>query len=157
MKSRLEIDHLTGLYSRKKLNDDIDVLIFRKMKFAVCYIDFVGFKKLNDTKGHDHGDHVLKKFAEYMLSLPCEYQTYRVGGDEFIVIIKGSSEETINNDLLQILEIYKSTEPNLDYSFNIGISFYPSQETNKDKLIKRADTAMYRAKERNIDYFISKK
>lgn len=159
MKLKSEIDHLTKVYSLEKLNNDIDRLILIKEKFALCYIDFVEFKKVNDRRGHEYGDIVLKKFASYMLKLPCKYSSYRVGGDEFVIIIKGCDETDIMNALIPILGIYEipdEDKPTTDFKFNVGVAFYPSQEITRNKLKERADSAMYKAKNAKLDYYISK-
>lgn len=149
-------DMLTGLPSLRLAKDRLSVALsmsrrYKKMT-AVMFIDLDGFKKVNDTMGHDAGDYVLKLVAERMLSCVRESDTVaRVGGDEFLLI---SSELYSKDDAARIAEklIGLVSQPivlirqQTAVGASIGIALYPENGEDMDQLIKQADEAMYRVK-----------
>jgi len=85
-------DFLTGLYNRRKLEEDIwrytDINKRHHVKFSILMIDINNFKEINDTKGHKIGDKVLRQIA-YVLkkTIRASDKVYRLGGDEFVIIL----------------------------------------------------------------------
>ncbi|MDD2376377.1 MAG: GGDEF domain-containing protein [Clostridia bacterium] len=140
---------MTGLYSRKKLFDDLNNLISKRLQFTVCYIDFNDFKIVNDKYGHAAGDLLLKEFAKRILELKHKkIRGYRMGGDEFVIIIKSNFKV---HDCIE--SIWKITEKEVkitmkDYtkiSFAMGViqnDFF----SNADEILKKADSSMYKNK-----------
>ena len=152
-------DRLTGLRNRVSLYDKIDNMIHQSKRKntlnAVVFMDLDGFKTINDTYGHDAGDYVLVTVSKRMLKLLRESDTIaRIGGDEFIILLTNLSDkskvEAILEKLLEIVEepiLFKDTE--LSISTSAGISFYSKDEPlDSDELIRRADKAMYKAKDK---------
>lgn len=146
-------DTLTSLPNRKKLLEEIQTLIDNgNENFALMFIDLDNFKSINDSLGHDVGDYVLEKTAVRLKQLIDENIIIgRLGGDEFIIVIKNifhiSEAEALANKLYSILKpaiIYKGNE--LYIGASIGISFYPEDGTTLTQLMRNADTAMYAAK-----------
>lgn len=149
-------DVLTDLPTMRLARDRLSMAMGMSMrhnnKTAVMFIDLDGFKAVNDTMGHDTGDHVLKEVAERILSCIRKTDTAaRVGGDEFLVI---STEIHITDDAAQIAEniIHLVSRPvmmddrKICIGTSIGISLYPDHGNDMEQLIKRADEAMYRVK-----------
>lgn len=149
-------DMLTGLPSLRLAKDRLAVGLGmarrHKNKAAVMFIDLDGFKAVNDTLGHDAGDHVLKEVAGRLQGLVRETDTVsRVGGDEFLLI---ATELRSADDAAQIAEkaIQIVSQPitcngrQTRIGASIGIALYPDQGEDMDLLIKQADSAMYRVK-----------
>lgn len=119
---------------------------------AVMFIDLDGFKAVNDTLGHDAGDHVLREVAQRLLFLTRATDTVaRVGGDEFLFIgteLHGKEDAAkIAEKMLHAVSrpiIFKGQQTGVGSS--IGIALFPDHGDNMDQLIKLADKAMYQIK-----------
>ncbi|WP_245308210.1 EAL domain-containing protein [Halalkalibacter urbisdiaboli] len=155
-------DPLTGLNNRTKFKEDLrDIIAGVKNKdenIALILIDLDRFKNINDTMGHYFGDLLLKAFSERLLShVHNKELLYRIGGDEFIIILPGMTEKTCNLEAQKMLdELTKSLNiqcHEIVVTPSIGISIYPENGDNIDTLLKNADTAMYLAKDRGKNNF----
>lgn len=163
-KSRLQtqlIDHayhdsLTGLPNRRLARDRIASAIKRAARtnqgMAVLWIDLDRFKQINDQYGHPVGDAVLQRTAERLSGRLRSSDTLaRMGGDEFMALIEGTSSreaaEVIAEDLLEALALPMQIEElELVISASIGVSVYPEDGETGDSLSQHADQAMYAAK-----------
>ena len=122
------------------------------------------FKPVNDTYGHEMGDRVLHEFGKRMKNLPAEYDSFRTGGDEFLIIKRLSEHENDLTDVAKTIQKVFDTAIIYDtYIFNLsaslGISIYPDDSTDIRDVMQYADTAMYAVKhsENKDDYkFFSK-
>lgn len=151
-------DALTGLPNRmlflERLKQNIVMARRAKIKFALFFLDLDGFKKVNDSLGHDAGDVLLQEIALRLSTLMRESDTVsRLGGDEFTVIISGYNTIgdiiTIAKKILAKLSTpVKIAERSVYVSASIGISLYPDDGGDIQDLVKNADTAMYAAKEK---------
>jgi diguanylate cyclase len=138
-------DELTGLANRRRLLSDIET--FSSIEGALLLLDLDGFKPINDQFGHDVGDLVLREVAKrFNRILPHGSTLARLGGDEFGVLIAGSYEET--------LESAYALRASLSYPFSaggqsisVGVSIGMVYNDGGGNLLKRADSAMYRAKQ----------
>ena len=146
-------DSLTDLCNRKKMQEDINILLDnKKEKFAVLFMDLDKFKSANDNYGHLAGDNVLKTVAGRLKSIIRSTDTvYRIGGDEFIIILRNLKElanaEKIADAIKNVLTVaFTYKENKIFVSACIGISIYPEHGIDEDTLIKRADLAMYELK-----------
>lgn len=150
-------DALTNLPNRNLLEDRIkQALIFakrNKVQGAVMFIDLDKFKIINDTLGHDFGDHLLKEVADRLVScLRSQDTVARYGGDEFIVVLHSvtnlQSIGPVAQKLLDtLLKPYYFKNQELNISASIGIAVFPDDGTDADTLITHSDAAMYTAKE----------
>ncbi len=154
-------DKLTGLANRKyfveKFNNLKEKADFAGDNIGVVFIDIDKFKEINDNYGHDMGDEVLKNIASRMInSLKEKDLKARMGGDEFVVALSDLSTKD------QIIKVTKRLIKELkmpliidgkEISINVsaGISFYPDDSKELEKLIKNADAAMYKAKRKDLD------
>jgi len=150
-------DPLTHLPNRQLFHDRLEqsiVISERSDKqFALFFIDLDRFKNVNDTLGHDAGDDLLVQVAERLKScLRASDTVARLGGDEFNVII--TDFESIDSVCITaqkiIDELHREFSLRGHEAFigaSIGIVVYPDNGTNPVELNKRADTAMYQAKE----------
>jgi diguanylate cyclase (GGDEF)-like protein len=161
-KKRLEqlahFDHLTMLPNRVLFFDRLSHLLEQAKRydipFALLFLDLDCFKSVNDSLGHAIGDLLLKRAAERLTACLRRSDTIaRVGGDEFTVILSRINDgEDCGLVARKILDTF-SVPFDLDgerrvIGVSIGISVYPLDGDDADTLLKKADTAMYRAKER---------
>ena len=148
-------DLLTGLYNRRYIQHVMEEAVTEtegfKNRFAVYCIDLNSFKPINDTYGHDMGDQVLKEFGKRMLMLESDYISFRTGGDEFMVIRKGITEDGQITETARRLQSLFNRPVSIDtYMFrlsgSIGVAVYPTDSDNTDTLVRYADAAMYSVK-----------
>ncbi len=162
-------DHLTTLPNRVlfKQRFGLAVSTARRTgsKIALMFLDLDRFKSINDTLGHHYGDHLLKAVAERLKDcLHANDLICRHGGDEFLIMLpRVESDEHVEQVAREIANNL-SRHFDLDghpvrTSFSIGISLFPDHGEDYHALLKRADTAMYRAKEkgRNTHQFFTDK
>ncbi|EKV31876.1 putative signal transduction protein [Caenispirillum salinarum AK4] len=149
-------DALTGLPNRNLFQDRLVQAVEQSRRnkgmMALMYIDLDGFKKVNDTLGHAAGDMVLKEAGDRIAAYLRSTDTVaRLGGDEFAVLIPASVSpreiefvaERILVSLAQPFDLGGQTEK---IAGSVGIAFYSGEEENLDRLVHRADIAMYAAK-----------
>ncbi|SCZ10478.1 PAS domain S-box protein [Alkaliphilus peptidifermentans] len=150
-------DCLTGLYNRTMFNERLNQVLAaakRKEQFiGLLFMDMDGFKNINDTLGHRAGDQLLQLIADKLLSNTRESDTVaRIGGDEFIILLPEVDEITqISKVAKKITRIFRKPWEVEDHVFNItasiGVSVYPNDGVDPEELIKKADSAMYKAKD----------
>jgi len=146
-------DALTDLPNRKKMLEDVDILVDNKNeKFAILFIDLDKFKSVNDNYGHKAGDIVLKSAAERLNSIIRSTDIVsRIGGDEFIMLLRNlrdsANAEKIAATVLGTLSTaFTYNENQLFVGGSIGISIFPEHGIDADTLINKADFAMYEVK-----------
>lgn len=143
-------DELTGLYNRRRFFAAVANELERSRRFrrkiSLCFIDLDGFKKYNDMMGHRVGDQALKGAAELvMASVRSGVDTcYRYGGDEFTIIMPETARENARLVAERIREQLKRHFRG-EITASIGIA-ESSPATDVEKLLEKADQAMYRAK-----------
>jgi diguanylate cyclase (GGDEF)-like protein len=149
-------DTLTGLSNRSLFMDRLDrALAYARRqdsKLALLFIDLDGFKDVNDTLGHAHGDLLLQEAAKRLRNCIREMDTVsRLGGDEFTVILPELAESisaaTVAGTILTSFArpfVIDNHETRL--SASIGITVFPQDGKDSGMLLQHADTAMYRAK-----------
>ncbi len=153
-----QYDELTGLANRALFKEMVLRAMARTKRkeagVALLFLDLDNFKTINDTLGHNAGDLLLKQVAERLEHTLRETDMIaRLGGDEFVVILEGVSR--VREAALVARRILKAhTKPfvlegqELFVTTSVGIAIYAGGEQDVDELIKNADMAMYRAKER---------
>ena len=149
-------DTLTGLPNRYLMFDRLNQLLIRAERFptsfAVLFIDLDGFKRINDTRGHDVGDLVLRAVAERLSqSVRAADTVARIGGDEFVILLEalraGGDATAVAQKIRGALEEPFSLPGGATkVTVSIGISLYPEDGREAEVLLKAADVAMYRAK-----------
>lgn len=141
----LFMDRLTHALYRKRGSDEI---------MAILFIDVDRFKNINDTLGHDIGDKLLSLLATRIVECLRKGDTVaRLSGDEFVVLLEevGSHNyvSSICNKILEnVLQAFDIDSHELFASVSMGISLYPDDGSDATSLMKNADIAMYRAKEK---------
>ncbi|PKO62139.1 MAG: diguanylate phosphodiesterase [Betaproteobacteria bacterium HGW-Betaproteobacteria-18] len=155
-------DPLTELPNRRLLLDRLEQALTavarHQREGALLFIDVDNFKTINDTLGHDQGDLLLKQVAQRLLSCVREGDTVaRVGGDEFVVLLKDLSQNA-QEAATQAEAVAKKIIATLNHPYQIGSSaqrstasigvtlFGGDQREGIDEPLRRADMAMYQAK-----------
>jgi two-component system CheB/CheR fusion protein len=155
-------DELTGLPNRSLLIDRLKHAISQakrqKKRLAVLFIDLDNFKNINDTLGHDVGDILLKQATDRLQRCVRDSDTLaRLGGDEFVAVLTDIELPEINVIASRIVDFlaasFRINDQNLFVSASIGISIYPEDGIDSVSLLKSADTAMYRAKDRGRNQY----
>lgn len=146
-------DSLTGLPNRRAFDKKLREYIrsSKCKRFALAVIDLDNFKGINDTKGHESGDAVLREVARRWSLISAENEFLaRQGGDEFIIIVRDYKDE----NLIPVMEKYLAAlsdeivaNKNCFYvSASFGIACYPFHAATEEKLFRYADMAMYQSK-----------
>lgn len=141
-------DELTGLANRRRLLSEIEG--FSQVEGALLLLDLNQFKPVNDTYGHEIGDQLLREVARrFARAIPEGSILARLGGDEFGVLIPGSIEHTLESaHALRACLSYPCQVKGL--SISVGVSIGHVYNDGGGNLLKRADDAMYRAKQLEI-------
>lgn len=148
-------DFLTGLYNRMCCERDLERFIHsaeaEKKSGALFYLDLDDFKHINDGLGHEYGDVLLQTISKALQSIEEIKDTcYRVGGDEFVIIIPPEVYDEFEDIIDQIKGVFsrpwflKDTE--YYCTMSMGIVGFPEEGKTVSDLIKKADIAMYEAK-----------
>lgn len=156
-------DALTDLPNRQLFLDRLKQTLSHAdrydQKVSLMFIDLDGFKMVNDSLGHDMGDLLLQAVAKRLEECLRKSDTVaRIGGDEFTCILQ-DIEKPGDINIVARKVISALTSPfnlkgnEINISGSIGASLYPDDTKNIDELIKNADTAMYRAKDRGKNNF----
>ncbi|WP_431862257.1 sensor domain-containing protein [Azospirillum sp.] len=150
-------DALTGLANRTLLMDRLEHSLACAQRYgqkpAVLFVDLDNFKTVNDTLGHNVGDHLVQAVAKRLVHCLREVDTVaRLGGDEFVVVIQDAPEESdVTHVMRRIIEAlgrpFTIDGSELFVTCSIGASMYPRDGEDVATLLKNADAAMYRAKE----------
>ncbi|NOJ26205.1 EAL domain-containing protein [Vibrio coralliilyticus] len=156
-------DALTELPNRLLLTDRVAIacLNYRRKKvgFTVLFVDLDNFKTINDSLGHPAGDALLKVVAKRLRDFTRIVDTVsRVGGDEFVVFLDAFTSKrdvaAFTSKLIEDISQPTLLEgQNVQITSSVGIALCPEDGTDVESLLKRADFAMYRAKEKGRNRF----
>jgi diguanylate cyclase (GGDEF)-like protein len=165
LKMAAEHDPLTGLLNRRGLRLHIDSVLRRAngggRTMGVLILDLDHFKSINDTHGHDTGDRVLVVMGQVLLNLgrpnatPCRW-----GGEEFCIIVEGPTPAALTDLAEGVRTQFKErsgsvSELSAASTVSIGIALAPLDAAfDMSRIIARADTALYRAKEQGRDQVV---
>jgi len=149
-------DHMTELPNRHHFRDELERALDRSSRdgaqLAVLFLDLDRFKRINDTFGHQVGDMLITTMASRLRNVVRKTDIVaRVGGDEFIVMLRGADLEfapaiVATKILDAVAQPFLIEEEEHSVSASIGISISPRDGSEPDVLIRNADTAMYQAK-----------
>ena len=147
-------DTITGLPNRNAIHEMISDAIAQRGEgqVGVVYLDLDNFKKVNDAYGHMFGDQLLQAVALAILSCLEEGQVLaRLGGDEFIVLATDTSQSSLeamaSRILTRLRQPFRIGLIEVYTGCSLGISLAPQHGTDRESVIRNADTAMYTAKE----------
>ena len=157
--SRIEFqannDFLTGLYNRMRCEEDLEITIrdtiTNKSCGALLFMDLDNFKNINDGLGHQYGDILLKTISANIQEIKgIENKCYRVGGDEFIIIVESEVYNELDRILLDLKNVFSKpwylNDGEYYCTMSMGIVRFPEDGRDVNSLIRKADIAMYDAK-----------
>lgn len=156
MEEQASHDYLTGLYNRKRCEQDLERCLKQTIEFgtegAILYIDLDDFKHINDGLGHQYGDALLQNIAKHLCQIPnVEEHCYRVGGDEFVVIVQPENYGLLHEMIEHMKELFSKAWhlKGKEYYCTMSMSVvrFPAEGQHFDELIKKADVALFNAKE----------
>ena len=162
---RAEHDALTSLYNRQRFDEDLVRLVAQAerddSKIALLIFDLDDFKPINDLYGHASGDVVLQQIAQAVSAqLRRNEVLYRIGGDEFALLMVNASDE----EIMLLAQRIVSTINSLTFGFSddrtkvgcsLGIARYPYDATTLSTLLQHADQAMYKGKNNGKNRYVS--
>jgi len=149
-------DPLTSLPNRSlfkdRLTQHISIARANSQKVSLLLIDLNDFKHINETLGHDKGDHLLNLIAQcFQENLESNETLSRLGGDEFVLISPEMDSKQAMKRATEILKLlttpFKLDDTHIAINASIGIAVYPENGKDTSTLLRRADQAMYNAKE----------
>jgi diguanylate cyclase (GGDEF)-like protein/PAS domain S-box-containing protein len=156
-------DQLTGLPNRLYLAHHLPGAIEEAKRnnsmLAVLFLDLDRFKHINDSRGHETGDKLLKKVAERVrATVRSEDMVVRMGGDEFIVVLQSIRKTEVISEMAERINRALSSPIVVDgrplvATASIGVGLYPRDGTDMGELLRHSDTAMYQAKDRGRNNF----
>ncbi|MES2354064.1 MAG: EAL domain-containing protein [Pseudomonadota bacterium] len=156
-------DPLTGLPNRVRFIEHVTLCIRQRQnddqQFALLFLDLDRFKVINDTLGHDIGDQLLKAVGSRIKHVVRgNDQVARLGGDEFTVVLENIAVAKVAAVVAEkictaLIAPFLITGHEIFVKASIGIALYPTDGIDANTLLKRADTAMYRAKRNGTGYF----
>ena len=156
LEHRANHDSLTGLANRERLcielQSTIDHATQTSHGVALLYLDLDGFKVVNDSGGHEAGDHLLREVAQRLQQGVRQNDLVaRVGGDEFVVLLPGCRDAKAAKAVADTLREHLTAPFRLpdgvfQLDASIGIACFPTDGTSADTLLAHADRAMYAAK-----------
>ena len=151
-------DPLTGLPNRAALEREFEgyLAVARRYRriLVLLFFDLDGFKEVNDALGHEAGDQLLAELAQRLeTELRGGDRLFRLGGDEFLVILNNAGTrpeiELLARRLLEVVhQPFELRDQEVGIGASIGIALYPENAASQQDLLRMADMAMYRAKNR---------
>ncbi len=148
-------DYLTGLFNRMKCERDLVKIMDRaaegSVSGALMYLDLDDFKQVNDSLGHQYGDVLLQEISAGISGLPQTASScYRMGGDEFVIIIKPEYFDCLEETAEKICGMFSSPWDLMGVkhycTMSMGIAVFPDDGGHAQEILKKADFAMYEAK-----------
>jgi len=145
-------DPMTGIYNRRRFFDLAQNMLDAQDNIFAVMIDIDKFKLVNDNYGHPFGDIVIKSVVNTVSSkLPSDAIFGRLGGEEFAILISAPTLDDVKNKIEEIRESVEALEESCEgkivkFTISNGISKKKSDDT-LDEILKRADEALYEAKE----------
>lgn len=145
-------DYLTNISNRRNILDKINNHILKKTPFYLLYLDLDHFKYINDQYGHEKGDLVLTAIVnEWKKIAPKNNLIGRIGGDEFLAVVPEKGSDDIEIVAYEYLKAIKNLPSDINayalyITVSIGIVKFPLDGNSADELVKKADIAMFSAK-----------
>lgn len=156
LESQAVTDALTGLLNRRGFHRALESSLARiersGQRVAVLYLDLDGFKRINDSLGHDVGDQLLRRVGEQLKACLRPYDSLaRIGGDEFTVLLDNLNHPEdaakVAEKLIELVSV-RHTLDGVDFTLgaSVGIACFPECGQSVEGLLRAADMAMYEAK-----------
>ncbi len=157
-KARADIDPMTGVLNRTAFIETINEELPRAgdTPYAVILIDLDGFRNINDSFGHAVGDQALYEVGHALRTVVSRGDILgRIGGDEFMIFARGVETESVaEKRVIQVQALLrKAYSLDVHLSASVGIAFFPADGRDFKELYRRADVALYTAKQSGKDAF----
>ena len=155
MEQQASHDSLTGLYNRMRCEQDLERCLQTTIEIgtegAILYIDLDDFKHINDGLGHQYGDALLQSIARHLRQISnVGDHCYRVGGDEFVIIVHHENYHLLSEMIEGIRSLFAKAWrlKGKEYYCTMSMSVvrFPAEGKHFDDLIKKADVALFNAK-----------
>jgi diguanylate cyclase (GGDEF)-like protein/putative nucleotidyltransferase with HDIG domain len=153
MAHQARFDNLTGLLGHRAFHEALEIqLDDANAPFTLASIDIDDFKLVNDLHGHPIGDEALRRVAETLRRTLGENDSvFRVGGEEFAVLLPGRNSEEARPIAESLREAVARTPFTLPLRVSIGLASWPADAQERDALLERADDSLYAAKRAGKD------
>ncbi len=146
LRSKTNLDPLTGIFSRRYAMEQITRLLGEKKDFSLVFIDLDQLKMVNDQEGHSAGDRYLIRFAKgFGACLRKNDMFARIGGDEFVVLLPGCTKDAAAVRMEELRTALSREKETGSFSFGVAHVSEGVAE-NAEQLLRRADLAMYQDK-----------
>ncbi len=144
-------DNLTGLLNPRSYKEKTEDLKKKKAPYCLIYMDLNDFKHVNDTYGHKAGDELLKIVSKRLAnSIRDKDHAYRVGGDEFVVVVDGAHDKGFFDNIITRIRdnvardvVIGGGKTRLKVSISCGFARYPEDGKSFEEVAQKADDAMY--------------
>ncbi|WP_456480167.1 diguanylate cyclase domain-containing protein [Nautilia sp.] len=146
-------DTLTKIFNRYVFEETLENYLSSEVLFSLFLIDLDDFKGINDTYGHPAGDKVLKTVTDNIKKVIRKSDVFaRIGGDEFALVIKETDRDEIEKIAKKILNavciVINYEKEDIKIGCSIGIYIHGKKPDTKEKILKKADEAMYKSKKK---------
>ncbi len=148
LRSKIMLDPLTGVFSRRYLIEQAEYFLREKVPFSLVFIDLDHLKQVNDKEGHHAGDLYLIRFTkEFSIYLRKADIFARMGGDEFVVMLPGCPQETAGKRMEMLRSrLTESDGPPISFSYGVTSALEDSGDS-MEEILRRADKEMYKDKQ----------
>lgn len=147
-----EVDDMTKMYNRNKYRQMIKEYYPTVSRIGVIFWDVNGLKETNDSKGHEQGDRLITSIATLIRELMGDHaRAYRIGGDEFVMIIEETSEKELEQFVAQWKDALKQKNDESDFALSAAMGYASGNGRDIEKIIKRADHDMYKEKQQKTE------
>lgn len=147
MENLADLDGMTGLYNKSKFLRQVAGAYRATEKVAVIFWDVNNLKTINDSMGHEFGDQLIITAGKSIKAITTKASTaYRVGGDEFVLIISGGEEKTIRRKLGEWQKAYGEATADASIELSVSYGYAWGKGADLEDIIRRADHMMYENK-----------
>ena len=144
MRHLAERDQMTGAYTKSKYLSMIENVYKFEKSIGIIYWDINYLKQINDTLGHEYGDKLIFSIASIIRKFNNDNdKTYRIGGDEFVMVMRGATEKSVKDKIKKCNEAIKNAEPIGDIPLSASYGYAWGEGKNIDQVIHNADQMMY--------------
>lgn len=147
MENLAEIDGMTGHYNRSKYLNMVSDTYYNEERLAVIFFDINYLKKINDNIGHEAEDKIILTVAESIRKVANSSDSaYRIGGDEFIMIMRGADEKYVLKKIQDWEKSLDDLQRNVEFPLSVSMGYSFGKGEELEKIIHNADQMMYENK-----------
>lgn len=150
MENMAEIDGMTGLFNKSKYLDMIKEYK-KEDKVGLIFWDINFLKRINDSKGHEFGDELIRIVAKSILAnVEGANSAYRIGGDEFVMVVPNGEKQDIEGIIEKWRRDLRHLEKKVEFDVSVAVGYAWGNGVDYDEIIRRADQMMYVDKSNKI-------